>query len=136
MGYFISQCENAEEVLNFFEKEGVILDIMKGLNTESDNQNRMLNRNFDKSFGKIIEIKNLYNPKSNLTELSEKDMDDLTVIKMKSKGKDMKVNKEAIAEYKDIKIIFEFMFNGHRILTEMQILLRNQMVAKEQMHKI
>lgn len=83
MGYFISQCENAEEVLNFFEKEGVILDIMKGLNTESDNQNRLLNRNFDKSFGKIIEIKNLYNPKSNLTELSEKDIDDLTVIKMK-----------------------------------------------------
>jgi len=37
----------------------------------------------------------------------------------------MKVNKEAIADYKDIKIIFEFMFNGHRILTEMQILLRN-----------
>lgn len=136
MGYFISQCENAEEVLKFFEKEGVILDTMKGLNTQSDNQNRMQNRNFDKSFGKIIEIKNLYNPKSNLTELSEKDMDDLTVIKMKQKGKDMKVNKEAIADYKDIKIIFEFMFNGHRILTEMQILLRNQMVAKEQMHKI
>jgi len=83
MGYFISQCENAEEVLKFFEKEGVILDTMKGLNTQSDNQNRMQNRNFDKSFGKIIEIKNLYNPKSNLTELSEKDMDDLTIIKMK-----------------------------------------------------
>jgi len=83
MGYFISQCENADEVLKFFEEEGVILDNMKGLNMVSDNQNRMLNRNFDKSFGNIIEIKNLYNPKSNLTELTEKDMNDPTVIKMK-----------------------------------------------------
>jgi len=36
-----------------------------------------------------------------------------------------KVKKEAIAEYKDIKIIFEYVFNGHKILTEMQLLLRN-----------
>lgn len=136
MGYFISQCENADVVLKFFEDEGVKLDNMRGLNVVSENQNRMLNRNFDKSFGKIIEIKNLYDPKSNLTQLSETDMDDPNVIKMKYQDTDMKVKKEAISDYKDIKIIFEYVFNGHKILTEMQLLLRNYMVAKEQMHKV
>jgi len=71
MGYFISQCENAEAVFGFFEAQGVILDNMKGLNVMSGKQSKMLNRNFDKTFGKIIEIKNLYDPKSNLTDLNE-----------------------------------------------------------------
>jgi len=59
----------------------------------SGKQNKMLNSNFDKSFGKIIEIKNLYDPSTNLTELNEKEKlsDDPKLIKMQARNKDKKL---------------------------------------------